>query len=30
MESIAKAKARLFLVIRFVDDKELPAHVAKG
>lgn len=30
MESNAKVKERLLLVIRGVDDKELPAHVAKG
>jgi transposase len=29
-ESNAKVKERLLLVIRVVDDKELPAHVAKG
>jgi transposase len=29
-ESNAKVKERLLLVIRVVNDKELPAHVAKG
>ena len=29
-ESNAKVKERLLLVIRVVDDKEIPAHVAKG
>jgi hypothetical protein len=29
-ESNAKVKERLLLVIRVVDDIELPAHVAKG
>ncbi len=29
-ESDAKVKERLLLVIRVVDDKEMPAHVAKG
>jgi hypothetical protein len=29
-ESNAKVKERLLLVIRVIDDKEMPAHVAKG